>query len=264
MKGRVLIVDDEAVARRTLEAMLKLEGFEVSTAASGEAALRLLEEQDFEVMVLDLKMPGMSGQAVLRQVAQMGKDVRIIMLTGHGSMESAIEAVRYRAHDYLTKPVDPPVLIKSVEEAVQQVRERRQQKVLLAQLEETLRKLRTMLGEGQSLEEIGEYAVLRLPNGVIADLGRRLLRYGTLEVSLTPSEGRLFQVLLEHHGQVLSHQELVAQVHGYRAEPWEAAEVLRPLVSRLRRKLAAIPGGEHWVTNVRGRGYLLELRPVEG
>ncbi len=146
---------------------------------------------------------------------------------------------------------------------MRKVRERRQQKVLLAQLEQTLHKLRTMLGEGRSLEEVGEYAVVRLPNGVVADLGRRVLRYGSREVHLTPSEGRLFQVMLEHHGQVMSHRDLVAEVHGYEAEGWEAAEVLRPLVSRLRRKLANIPGGERWVVNVRGRGYILELQPVE-
>ncbi len=112
MKGRVLIVDDEPVARRTLETMLKLEGYEVETAASGEAALRLLEERDFEVMVLDLKMPGLSGQDVLHRVVEMEKDLQVIMLTGHGSLESAIDAVRHRAHDYLLKPVEPEQLLR--------------------------------------------------------------------------------------------------------------------------------------------------------
>ncbi len=80
------------------------------------------------------------------------------------------------------------------------------------------------------------------------------------KVRLTPTEGKLLKVLLENRGRVLTHRELVLMVQGYEVTDWEAPEVLRPLVSRLRQKLKRFPEGESWIVNVRGTGYVLERR----
>ncbi len=80
------------------------------------------------------------------------------------------------------------------------------------------------------------------------------------KVRLTPTEGKLLKVLLENRGRVLTHRELVLMVQGYEVTDWEAPEVLRPLVSRLRQKLKRFPGAESWIVNVRGTGYVLERR----
>jgi DNA-binding response OmpR family regulator len=80
---------------------------------------------------------------------------------------------------------------------------------------------------------------------------------GELQVVLTPTEGKLMAVFLENRNRVLRHQDIVLQVQGYETSDWEAAEVLRPLISRLRQKLATFPGGEHWIASVRGTGYVL-------
>jgi two-component system KDP operon response regulator KdpE len=79
-------------------------------------------------------------------------------------------------------------------------------------------------------------------------------------VKLTPTEAKLLKVLLENRGRVLTHRELVLLVQGYEVTDWEAPEVLRPLVSRLRQKLNNFQEGESWIVNVRGTGYVLERR----
>jgi two-component system KDP operon response regulator KdpE len=106
--------------------------------------------------------------------------------------------------------------------------------------------------------------VFVLSKGVKADLSRRevwddLGSKSSTKIKLTRMEGKLLKVLLARRGQVMTHKELVLQVQGYDVSKWEAPEVLRPVVSRLRRKLAHFPGGEKWITNVRGTGYVFEV-----
>lgn len=263
MKGRVLVVDDEPAMRRTLHDLLRLEGYEVHTAPNGEEALRILEEEAFDLLILDLRMPGLSGTEVLRRLSDLGKDIGVIVLTGHGSMESAIEALRRRAYDYLLKPVSPEELLDSVARGVARVRKERRQRALYEQLERMLTQMVQIegVGQGKGKPDFVPTAV-ELPNGVVLDLGRRRLRYKGRNIHLSPSEARLLQVLLMHRGEVLSHQALVDAVHGYQVEAWEAPEILRPIVSRLRRKLAELPNGRQWVVNVRGVGYMLDWEVV--
>lgn len=263
MKGRVLVVDDEPAMRRTLQALLRLEGFEVDTAAEGREALRKLGETQFDVLVLDLRMPGMGGTEVLRHLEDIEADVGVIVLTGHGSLESAIEALRKGAYDYLLKPVDPETLLQSVTQAVARIRRERRQRTLYEQLERMLAELRQDISEHP--EGTGFVpSTVELPNGVILDLGRRRLRYAGQDIHLSPSEARLLQVLLMQRGQVVSHQALVDAVHGYHVSPWEAPEIMRPIVSRLRRKLAMLPNGRRWIVNVRGVGYMLDWEAAIG
>ena len=101
--------------------------------------------------------------------------------------------------------------------------------------------------------------VITFPDGVMIDLARREIWRGNEKASLTPTEGKLLKVLMENQGRVMSHRELVFLVQGYEVTDWEAPEVLRPLVSRLRRKLTKFPGGDDWIANVRGTGYVFEL-----
>jgi len=112
--------------------------------------------------------------------------------------------------------------------------------------------------EGIEQPQAMEPQTMNLENGTVLDLERREIWYGNEKISLTPTEGRLMKVLVENRGRVLSHRELVFLVQGYETTDWEAPEVLRPLISRLRHKLSAFPNGEKWIVNVRGTGYLFE------
>ena len=256
MKGSVLIVDDEATARSSLAEILRLEEFHVVTAEDGEDALEILAEEDFDVMLLDLKMPGMSGLEVLEKAQDSAKETQIIMLTAHGSLESAIEALRYGAHDYLLKPASPQEIVDSVKRGIAERADSERKRRLLEQMESSLQQLKD--AEGIERESRVSSAVVSLGQGVKVNLERREVWQGDTRVHLTPTEGKLMKVLIENEGRVLTHRELVMLVQGYQTTDWEAPEILRPLVSRLRRKLAAFPDGKSWIQNVRGTGYVFD------
>lgn len=108
---RVLLVDDEELFRETLAKLLRRRGLEVATAGDGEAGVALVREQAPQVVVLDLRMPGIDGLETLKRIKAARPDTRVIMLTGHGSVEAGVDALRAAAFDFLLKPVGPDQLV---------------------------------------------------------------------------------------------------------------------------------------------------------
>lgn len=255
MKGRILVVDDEEVTRLSLAEILRLEGYQVSTVGSGQEALDLLNGDNFDLAVLDIKMPGMSGVEVMRAARQLAPETQIILLTAHGSLESAIEALHNEVHDYILKPVDHGDLLDSIAKGLARRAELRRRRLLLHQMESSIQQLKGV--ESVLAPKTVDQRSIPLAGGVMIDLARRELSRGNERVSLTPTEGALMRVLLENRGRVMTHRELVSLVQGYETSDFEAPEVLRPLVSRLRRKLMTFKG-EGWIVNVRGTGYVFQ------
>lgn len=108
MKGKpILIVDDEKNIRLTLSQAIEALGLEIDTAINGEEALTKLKEKEFGLILLDLKMPGMDGMEVLHQVSKIRPDIRIIIITAHGTIDSAVEAMKLGAVDFIQKPFTP-------------------------------------------------------------------------------------------------------------------------------------------------------------
>jgi DNA-binding NtrC family response regulator len=130
----LMLVDDEERFLATTAKLLERAGHRVLTASSGQAAIELLGEQDVDVMILDMKMPGMGGLEVLRDVRLRFPLVEVIMLTGHGTIESAVEGLKSGAFDFVTKPCDIETLVSKAEEAAARRRA----------VEEKIRKARTM------------------------------------------------------------------------------------------------------------------------
>jgi len=257
MKGKILIVDDERNTRKSLEEILRLEGYEVEAAGDGKSAVKALENGQFDLMLLDLKMQGMDGLEVLRFSTEHAPTCKVIMLTAHGSLESAIQALRQGAHDYILKPAKPEELIASVNKGISERQDSERKQLILAQMEASIHELRGSEGTGTPVEV--SRTVMVLGKNVKIDLERREI--WTIEddkIQLTPTEGKLMQVLLENRGKVLSHKDLVFLVQGYQTTDWEAPEIMRPLVSRLRRKLSQFEGGDDWIVNVRGTGYVFD------
>lgn len=121
MKDRkILIVDDELSVRKSLGEWFREDGFQVEIAADGNEALRKMEVGPFDIMVIDLKMPGMDGISLQKRVREIDKDVAIIILTAYASVESAVEALKMGAFDYVTKPVDPDDLSHLVRNILRQ------------------------------------------------------------------------------------------------------------------------------------------------
>ncbi|MGH2377622.1 MAG: sensor histidine kinase [Candidatus Limnocylindria bacterium] len=132
MNGRVLVVDDEENVLVTIEAILKMDGYLIDTAQSGERALELLREHDYDVVLTDLRLEDMSGQDILMSIRETTPATVSVMLTGYASLETALAALREGAYDYLIKPSDPEELRATVRRGI----ERRQLLRRITRLEE--------------------------------------------------------------------------------------------------------------------------------
>jgi DNA-binding response OmpR family regulator len=240
MKPNILVVDDEPVARQSLTDILKLEGFAVTSAPNGQAAVEYVRTHSVDVMIVDLRMPGMDGLEVVQVLNQLSPETEVILLTAFGSTETAIQALRLRIHDYLLKPSSPAQIISSVKKA----------------LTHRAAKIQLRDSDADNVDESIE--VVTLTDGTEIDLSRRQIKYKSRVEHLTPAEGRLLRILIKNEGKVFSHRELVLLVQGYDTSQREAPEILRPLVSRLRHKLEQFPLLSEQVVSVRGTGYLYE------
>lgn len=115
---RLLLVDDEQEFATTLAERLELRGYTVRTEENGETALSLFPSPCFDLVILDLMMPGMKGLTVLARIREIQPDLPVILLTGHGSAEEGMEGIRLGAFDYLMKPLRIEALIDKIQEAV--------------------------------------------------------------------------------------------------------------------------------------------------
>ncbi len=242
MKSNILVVDDEPVARQSLSEILRLEGYAVNSVPNGQAAVEYVRTHPIELIIVDLRMPGMDGLEVIQVVNQISPETEVILLTAFGTTESAIQALRLRVHDYLLKPAPPTAVVNSVKKGLVR-REAR---------------LKARGGSAVNMEVDEGVLEISLKDGTHIDLSRRQVRKKDQIIHLTPAEGRLLRVLIENPGKVYSHRELVLLVQGYDTSQREAPEILRPLVSRLRHKLEAFPSLSDRVVSVRGTGYLYE------
>ena len=241
MKSHILVVDDEPVARQSLTDILRLEGYTVNSVPNGQAAVEYVRTHPVELIVVDLRMPGMDGLEVIQVVNQISPETEVILLTAFGSTESAVQALRLRIHDYLLKPAPPTQVVNSVKKGLAR------------------REARLKMRGGAPTSDIDEgIAEFSLKDGTHIDLSRRQVRKKEQIIHLTPAEGRLLRVLIENPGRVYSHRELVLLVQGYDTSQREAPEILRPLVSRLRHKLELFPSLSDRIVSVRGTGYLYE------
>ena len=139
MKISVLLVDDEKDFVESLAERLQLRDFNVATALSGDEALKLVEENDFDVIVLDVKMPGKDGVETLKEIKNIEQLSQVIMLTGHATVKTAIEGMKNGAFDYLMKPTDTDELIEMINNAYQLVAEQRD-KIRQAEINNILKK----------------------------------------------------------------------------------------------------------------------------
>ncbi|PXF54983.1 MAG: hypothetical protein C4B57_05095 [Deltaproteobacteria bacterium] len=118
---KVLVIDDERPILKMLDLYLSSEGYEVLTADNGEKALEIFEKQHPKLVLTDIKMPGMDGIEVLRKIKEMDSQVEVIVITGHGDMDTAINALKYGASDFIAKPLRDEVLMVSLERAKKKV-----------------------------------------------------------------------------------------------------------------------------------------------
>jgi DNA-binding response OmpR family regulator len=256
--ARIMVVDDEATARVSLAEILRLEGYQVATAASGEEALSLLDKSEpFDLMVLDIKMPGMSGLKVTELAQERYPGVVIILLTAFGALETAIEAIRKGASDYLLKPASVPDILESVRNGLVKHQRTHKRQQLVSQLQQTLSELVSVEGaqavEEEAVPQPSRFVQIR---DVVVDRQKHIVTQGGKLLDLTPTEFKILTCLMETPDRVWSPQELVRQAQGYETDAWGARAIIRVHIRRLRKKMEADPSDPQYILNMRGVGYV--------
>ena len=226
---RILVVDDEEVTRLSLAEILSLEGYQVTSARSGEEALQKLEKGTFDLVLADLVMKEVDGLQVMEAAKRLSPETVVIMLTAYGSLESAIQAMRQGAYDYLIKPCGAQEIVASVESGLARQRQERRRKELVTRVEEMLRALKAQEDEmpiSDSKGDPSKRARFLQFGEIIVDLQKHIATLQGQLLNLTPTEFRLLACLMRKADQVLSCQELVREVQNYDCDELEARNII--------------------------------------
>ncbi len=268
----VLVVDDEGAIRYSVSKTLQRVGYNVNEASSGEEALEMMRNQRYDVVLTDIRMPGLTGVELLKRIKDIAPDAIVILMTGYASLGTAVEALRLGAHDYLIKPSSSQDIRQSVSRGVERSRNLKRRRALLDAIRSNVGELtRTDVDSVKSIFDdmdddemprIEEVSVDSMNNNMtLGPLtiypGRYQIAVGDRPIDLTPTEFDLLLYLAAHRGRVVSCHELVREVRGYTVDEAEAREVIRPHVSNLRRKLKQTGQDADLIVNVRGIGYRL-------
>ena len=219
-KSRVLVVDDEPQITRVLRTVLSSQGYQVRTAAEGEAALSSVAEFRPELVITDLYMPHMDGVELCKRIRAMSP-VPIIVLSVKGEERTKVEALDSGADDYVTKPFG---------------------------IDELLARVRAALRRGGDTEmtsfDAGDFRI---------DIDGRRVHVGGNEIRLTPKEFELFVYMARHPNRVISHRTLLEAVWGEASQ--EQPEYLRVFMGQLRKKLEPDPGNPRYLVTEPWVGY---------
>ena len=261
--AHILIVDDERTTRLSLSEIFSLRGAQTAVAADGQAALDLIAQQTFDLIVLDVKMPGVSGLQVLETVQQTSPATIVILLTAHATVDSAIHALRQGAFDYLLKPAQPRSIIEVVERGLAKRQEYLRRQSLVGLMEQTVEAFRqgaTPAATSSSIPATGEPAVSQAGD-LVVDMQRREARLADQLLELTPTEFETLAYLVQHAERVVSCRDLVKAVHGYDTDEHAARPIMRVHIHRLRQKIEIDATAPMLLLTIRSAGYMVTATP---
>jgi DNA-binding response OmpR family regulator len=276
--ANILVVDDDDGVRFSLEETLSRDGHHVSAVDSGQAALAKIAAQEFDLALLDLKLKDMTGLQVLGKLHERWPDTVAIILTGQASLETAVEALRQGAHDYLFKPARTVELRESVRtgllkrQAALEARPHRRDSDHKSTSNGPVTSNGPITSNGPLLPTSLRPLTIP-PTATAAQSSERFVQRGHLIVDamrhvitldghlleLSPTEFDLLAYLAGEAPRVVSPHELVREVQNYDTEAWETTDTVRYHIYRLRHKIKEATGRSDVVTNVRGIGYTLGL-----
>ncbi len=249
----ILIVDDERATRRTLAGLFKHMGYQTTEASSGQEALERIARQDFDVVILDLQMPGMDGTEVLQTARPLAPDTVFIILTAYGTLDSAIVAIRQGAFDYLLKPSSVKEIVRAVQAGLAERQQRLRQEDPILLLEKALTRLRAAPQQPKIPPPAQRFIQA---SDIIVDTYRRLVVVRGQQVDLTPTEFDILTYLMRHQDRVIPCRELVAHIRGFDLDEREARVFMRSHIRRLRYKVEHNPHQPRLICTVRGSGYI--------
>lgn len=233
MAHKILVVDDENTLRYFLRLNLQDEGYNVSEAADGATAIRLIDHNQFDVALIDLHLADMNGLEIMRHLRKTSPETSVIILTGYATVDSAVEALRQGAHDYLTKPCKTEELLSSVADGIAR---------------------RSAMPPQINMDLQAEQ--LQIKDIVLNRASRRVERGGKL-INLTPTEFDILSVLMSHQDTAIDATTLVKEVRGYEASAADARAIARVHIHRLRHKIEKDPANPEYIKTVAGGRYLM-------
>ena len=268
---QVLLVDHNGVNRYTVSKALQRVGYIVAEASFADQALDMLSRQHYDLILTEIHLPEIDGIELLRRIKAQSPDAVVILITGDPSVETAVQALRGGAQDYLVKPCSSEDIRIAVDRGIARARLLMRRRRMIDAIERNVFELAREVAESASTADDNELAPISQQARDQAASAANALVVGPLSlvpgryqiadrahsISLTPTEFDLLAYLAAHRNRVVSCQELVNEVRGYGTDETEAREVMRPHVSNLRRKLRQLGQYGELVVNVRGIGYRL-------
>src|SRR3977135_1990624 len=220
---RVLLIEDDSAVAQSIELMLKSESFNVYTTDLGEEGVDLGKLYDYDIILLDLNLPDMSGFEVLRSLRVSKVKTPILILSGIASIEHKVKALGYGADDYMTKPFHKAELIARVHAIV-----RRSQ------------------GHAQSIVQTGD---------LIVNVDAKTVHIKQVRVNLTGKEYQMLELLSLRRGTTITKEMFLSQLYGGLDEP--EIKIIDVFICKLRKKLAGASNGKDYIETVWGPGYVL-------
>ena len=263
--GNILVVEDEESLRHSLTRILRHAGYEVTGAADGLEALRRLDTSTFDLTYLDLRLPGMDGMQLLREIRTRFPQLPVILFTAHGSLQTALEALRLGANDYLLKPIDPEVLVSRTRTVIQEHVAERRRSELREQIENLQIELRRLDEQYPQVATPSEVTAPKqapeerfVKHGrLILDLQAQRATFGESVLSLPPATFDYLVTLARHAPDVVDYQTLVAESQGYQVDALEARQLAKWHIHLVRQSMESDPKEPQHIHNVRGVGYRL-------
>ena len=220
---RVLLIEDDSAMARSIELMLRSEGFNVYTTDLGEEGIDLGKLYDYDIIALDLTLPDMSGFEVLKSLRLAKVQTPILILSGNAIVEAKVKALGFGADDYMTKPFHKDELVARIQAVV-----------------------RRSKGHSQSVITTGKLTV---------NLDAKTVEVDGSRVHLTGKEYQMLELLSLRKGTTLTKEMFLNHLYGGMDEP--ELKIIDVFICKLRKKLAVACDGEHYIETVWGRGYVL-------
>jgi len=220
---RVLVIEDDSATAQSIELMLKSESFNVYTTDLGEEGIDLSKVYDYDIILLDLNLPDMSGFEVLRSLRVSKVKTPTLILSGLAGIEDKVKGLGFGADDYMTKPFHKDELVARIHSIVRRSR-----------------------GHAQSVIEIDDLTV---------NLDTKMAEVNGARVHLTGKEYQMLELLSLRKGMTMSKEMFLNHLYGGMDEP--AQKIIDVFICKLRKKLANASGGKDYIETVWGRGYVL-------
>ncbi len=224
---RVLLVEDDTSTAKSIELMLKSEGFVVDSTDLGEDGLEIGKLYDYDIIVLDLMLPDIDGYEVLRRLRAARVKTPVLILSGLSEPDQKIKGLGFGADDYLTKPFDKGELVARIQAVVRRTK-----------------------GHSESIIRTGR---------LVVNLDTHTIEVNGQPLHLTGKEYGILELLSLRKGTTLTKEMFLNHLYGGMDEP--ELKIIDVFICKLRKKLSAATGGEHYIETVWGRGYV--LRDVE-